>query len=87
VVSHGVPSKDSVGRFIKPIMVSSLQAFNVGVTFNSFGQNSQAGTFAGVGAGGADITADLSPLQFINQFDGLKQAGVVLGGHITRDIN
>ncbi len=86
IASNGVPAKDSVARFTSPVEVASLQAFTVQVNFYDFAKASVAGGFTGSGQS-TTISSDLSPLQFLNQADGIKSALIVLGGATTRDIN
>ncbi len=85
VVTNGMPSKEAVGGFTKPLKIDSLQAFTCTVQFYSFSKNSVAGGFTGSGQS-TTFSADLSPLDFLNQADGAKYAAIFLGGVISRDI-
>lgn len=87
IVTNGLPSKDAIAKFVKPIEVSSLQAFTVQMSFYDWARNSTAGGFTALGGGGGSITADFSPKDLINTADGIKECIVILGGATTRDIN
>jgi hypothetical protein len=84
--ANGVPGREAAGRFVKPLYVSSLQVFKANVQFYAIARASKAGAFTGNGQGGA-LTADLSPCDFINQFDGIKIAQAYMCGAMTRDIS
>ncbi len=86
VVSQGLPTRDAVYDFVRPVVVGTLQAFSVTVQMSSFGKTSVAGNFTGSAQGGT-LSADFDPAAYINAADGLKQGAVYAGGWISRDIN
>lgn len=77
-LSNGVPSQEAIMLLAKDIHVPARQNIAVTVEFFPF-------TRLGNGQGGA-IGADLSPLDYLNQFDGGKLMQIFLDGIRTRDV-
>ena len=85
VMTNGLPSREAICRFVKPVETASLQVLTVLMHFNTFAKKGVAGEFTGDAEAGA-ISADFNPLEQFNVADGLKYGLVTLGGHISRDI-
>jgi len=81
VISNGLATHQSILKLAKDISVAARQNFNVAVEFFPF---ARLGT--GVGAGGGAINADIDPLAYLNQFDGLKMVQFHIDGLETRDV-
>lgn len=77
-LTNGVPSQEAIMLLAKDIHVPARQNIAVTVEFFPFPR-------LGNGQGGA-IGADLSPLDYLNQFDGAKLVQVFLDGIRTRDV-
>ena len=77
-LNNGVPSHEAILKLGKDIHVPARQNFNVSVEFFPFVRQGNA-------QGGA-IAADLSPLDYLNQFDGLKIVQFFVDGIQTRDV-
>ena len=84
IVSQGVPSRQATAFFKEPVKVDTLQAFNAICQFYTFGKAALAGQFTGSAQGGA-LSGDLDPQLFLNQADGRKVAGLIIGGISSRD--
>ena len=80
IITNGVSSHEAILLMGKDIHVPARQNFNVTMEFFPFPRlgNGQAvpGPFA----------ADLSPLDYLNQFDGVKLIQMVVDGVQTRDV-
>lgn len=81
VVTNGVASHQAILKLSKPVKISPRQGFAIQLEFFPFTRTPQ-----GLGAGGASISADVDPLQYLNQFDGLKLLQFHLDGVLTRDV-
>jgi hypothetical protein len=77
-LTNGVPSQEAIMLLAKDIHVPARQNIAVTCEFFPF-------TRLGNGQGGA-IGADLSPLDYLNEFDGAKLLQVYLDGIRTRDV-
>lgn len=78
IITNGVASHQSILRLGKDIHMPARQNFQVTIDWFPFAR-------LGDGQGGA-IGADLSPLDYLNQFDGLKVMQFFVDGLITRDV-
>ena len=91
-LNNGVPSREAICRFLKPLEVAPLQPFTAAVQFYSILRRSTAGDFTGnaypvaTPTTATATTNDFSPLNQLNNADGAKVTLVTLGGHISRDI-
>lgn len=83
-LSNGVPSQEAIMLLAKDIPVPARQNIQVQMSFFPFARSGNGG-LTGNGQGGA-IGADLSPLDYLNQFDGAKMCQVYLDGIRTRDV-
>jgi hypothetical protein len=78
VITNGVASDEAVMHLGKEIHVPARQNFKVTVEFFPFVR---------LGAGQtATYAADLSPLDYLNQFDGIKNIQFFVDGIQTRDV-
>lgn len=77
-LSLGVPSQEAILKLGKDIMVPARQNFNIEVSFYDL-------PVLGQGQGGA-IPATVSPLAYLNQFDGAKLVQLQIDGLQTRDV-
>lgn len=84
VITQGTPSRTSTAFFKEPVKVATLQSFNAICQFYAFGQTALAGAFTGSAQGGT-LSGPLDPQLFINQADGRKIAGLIVGGISSRD--
>ena len=83
VITNGVASQEAVLVLGKDIHVPARQNFNVTIEFFPF---PRLGTgLAPVGVGTL-YPADLSPLDYLNQFDGVKLIQLYVDGVQTRDV-
>lgn len=80
IITNGVPASSSTLRFAKPVQVSRGQAFNLKFDWYNF---LRSGT--GLGANGTTI-ANIDPLAFVNNFDGIKVFQAHAEGIETRDV-
>ena len=78
-MNNGIPSHEAILKLGKDIHVPARQNFNVSIEFFPFTANA-------AGAQGGAIAADLSPLDYLNQFDGLKVIQFFVDGIQTRDV-
>ncbi len=78
VITNGVASQEAILKLAKDIPVAVRQNFSVGIEWFPF-------TRAGNGQVAA-YTADLDPLAYVNQFDGMKLIQVFVDGVLTRDV-
>lgn len=78
-ITNGVPSQEAILRLARDIPVVARQNFSVDIDFFPFLR-------LGTGANGSTIAADIDPLLYLNQFDGLKLLQVHVDGLITRDV-
>lgn len=78
VLTNGVASHEAILRLARDIPIAARQAFSVVIDFFPFQR-------LGNGQGGA-IGADLDPLAYLNQFDGIKLFQVMVDGLETRDV-
>jgi len=78
VITNGLATHESILRLAKDISFAARQNFSISVEWFSFVR-------LGAGQGGA-IPADLNPLDFMNQFDGLKLLQFHVDGILTRDV-
>jgi len=78
VITNGAASHEAILKLGKPIHVPARQNFNVQIQFFPFAR-------LGAGQGGAYV-ADLSPLDYLNQFDGRKEVSFIVDGIQTRDV-
>ncbi len=77
-ITNGVASTEAIMKLGKEIHVPARQNFNVEIEFFPFPR---------LGAGQtAAYNADLSPLDYLNQFDGLKLIQFHVDGIQTRDV-
>lgn len=77
-LTNGVPSQEAIMLLAKDIHVPARQAISMTIQFFPFSR-------LGNGQGGA-IGADLSPLDYLNQFDGAKLVQLFIDGIRTRDV-
>lgn len=79
IATNGVASHEAILKLAKDIQVSARQ--NIGVQINFF-----PFPVLGTGAGGGTITPSggVSPLDYLNEFDGLKSVSVILDSLLTR---
>lgn len=80
-ITNGVASTEAIMRLGKEIHVPARQNFNVEIEFFPF---TRLGT--GQAAGTPAYAADLSPLDYLNQFDGIKLIQFFVDGIQTRDV-
>lgn len=73
IISNGEATQQSILKLAKDIPIAARQNFNIGIEFFPFVR-------LGLGAGGGTIPADLSPLDYLNQFDGAKLFQVHIDG-------
>lgn len=78
VLQNGVPSQEAILKLAKDIHVPARQNFAIQINFFPF-------TAIGPGQGGA-LSAPISPLDYLNQFDGIKMLQVHIDGVQTRDV-
>lgn len=78
IMQNGVQSQESILKLAKDIHVPARQNFNVTINFFPF-------AVLGAGQGGA-IPSAVSPLDFLNQFDGIKMIQLHIDGVQTRDV-
>jgi len=78
VITNGVASHEAILKLGKDIHVPARQNFSVSIEFFPFRR-------LGAGQGGV-IAADLSPLDYLNQFDGAKSVQFFVDGVQTRDV-
>lgn len=81
VITNGLASHQSILKLSKPVKISPRQGFAIKLEMFPFARTPQ-----GLGAGGAPVSADVDPLQYLNQFDGIKIVQFHLDGVLTRDI-
>lgn len=79
VASNGLPSHEAILKLAKDIQVVARQNIALVVNFFPF-------PVLGTGAGGATISAAVSPLDELNAFDGIKDVQFILDGILTRDV-
>lgn len=79
-LTNGVASHEAILRLARDIPIAARQAFSVVIDFFPF---TRGPTLAG--QGGA-IGADLDPLAYLNQFDGIKLFQCMVDGLETRDV-
>jgi hypothetical protein len=82
VITNGVASHEAILKLGKDIHVPARQNFSVTIEFFPF---VRLGNGLG-GAGAAPYAADLSPLDYLNQFDGAKDVQFFVDGIQTRDV-
>lgn len=81
VITNGVASHQSILKLSKPVKISPRQGFGIKLEFFPFSRTAQ-----GLGAGGLPLNADVDPLAYLNNFDGLKLVQFHLDGVLTRDV-
>jgi hypothetical protein len=81
VISNGIASQEAILKLAKDIPVAVRQNFSVAVEWFPFTRLGQ-----GQVAGGTTYAADLDPLAYVNQFDGIKLIQMFVDGVITRDV-
>lgn len=79
VVNNGLASHEAILKLAKDIQVVARQNISVTVNFFPF-------PVLGLGAGGGTIPAAVSPLDELNQFDGIKSLSIHIDGILTRDV-
>lgn len=78
VLSNGTPTQEAIMLLAKDVHVPARQNFSVTIEFFPF-------KVLGEGQGGT-ISTSLSPLDYLNEFDGAKLVQVILDGVRTRDV-
>lgn len=78
VITNGVATQESILRLAKDITFAARQNFSVTIEWFDFAT-------LGAGNGGA-MPGDLSPLAYLNNFDGIKMIQVHVDGVLTRDV-
>ena len=78
VITNGVATQESILRLAKDITFAARQNFSVTIEWFDF-------AVLGL-AGGGTYSSDLSPLDYLNQFDGIKLIQVHVDGILTRDV-
>jgi len=78
VITNGVASQEAILKLAKDIHVPARQNFNITINFFPF-------QVRGLGQGGV-IPAAVSPLDMLNQFDGIKLIQLHIDGVQTRDV-
>lgn len=81
VITNGVASHEAILLLGKDIHVPARQNFNVTIEFFPFPRLG-----LGQAGGGTAYAADLSPLDYLNQFDGVKLIQMYVDGVQTRDV-
>ena len=76
-LQNGVPSQEAILKLAKDIHVPARQNFAVQINFFPF-------TALGPGQGGT--LTPISPLDYLNQFDGIKMCQMHIDGVQTRDV-
>ena len=77
-LTNGTASHEAILKLAKDVHVPQRQNFNIQINFFPF-------PVRGLGQGGT-IPAAVSPLDFLNQFDGLKLVQMLIDGVQTRDV-
>jgi hypothetical protein len=81
VITNGVASHEAILKLGKDIHVPARQNFAVTIEFFPFARLGN-----GIAAPAGPYAADLSPLDYLNQFDGAKLGQFVVDGIQTRDV-
>jgi hypothetical protein len=79
VITNGLATHEAILRLAKDITFAARQNFSVTIEWFDF-------PILGVPVGGVAYPADLSPLNYLNTFDGLKLIQVHVDGILTRDV-
>ena len=80
-ITNGVASHEAILKLGKDVHVPARQNFSVTIEFFPFARLGN-----GIVAPAAAYAADLSPLDYLNQFDGAKLVQFVVDGVQTRDV-
>ncbi len=83
VITNGVASAESILLLGKDIHVPARQNFNITIEFFPF---PRLGLGQANPPAGTAYVADLSPLDYLNQFDGVKLLQMYVDGVQTRDV-
>lgn len=81
VITNGLATQESILRLAKDITFAARQNFSVTIEWFDF-----ATLNPGTSASGVAYPGDLSPLQYLNVFDGIKMIQVHVDGVLTRDV-
>lgn len=79
VITNGLATQESILRLAKDITFAARQNFSVTVEWFDF-------AVLGLSGNNTALPGDLSPLDYLNAFDGLKLIQIHVDGILTRDV-